>query len=159
MVRHCSFTLRNGLCMQVEMSSGLLATAHDQGELRVYQFSTESRELAVAAVDVAAGGKRRGSDEEPLADQPPGFQHVLRVQAPQDHAVTALALSPHAGLLGACGSGGQLIVVDLLQVEVTYCCSLCCISRSMAWSCHVPAMKHASQEASRKHKRYILPAP
>lgn len=85
--------------------------------MRIYQFCTGSRELAAAVLGMAPGHMCRGSEEDPASLQPPGFQHVLRIQTPAADVVTALALAPCAGLLGMGSSAGELSVIDLSQVS------------------------------------------
>ena len=41
--------------MQVDAASGLLAVAHGQAELRVYQFCPREREIAVAVLGTTPG--------------------------------------------------------------------------------------------------------
>ena len=107
--------------MQADLNSGLVAVAHEHGDIRLYQFCTGSRELAAAVLGVAPGHRRRASEEDPVSDQPPGFQHVLRIQPPSADAVTALALAPCAGLLGCVSSAGELSMIHLSQAREQRC--------------------------------------
>ena len=128
------------ICTQADLSSGLLAVAHDHGDLRVYQFCTSSRELTAAVLGVAPGHRRRVSDEDPASQQPPGFQHVLRCQTPSTDAVTALALSSRAGLLGCISSSGDLCMMDLTQVgDFWLAVKPLCVLIDCAWI-SMPAM-------------------
>ena len=48
--------LGSGPAMQADVESGLLAVAHEQAELRVYQFCPQEREVAVAVLGTTPGG-------------------------------------------------------------------------------------------------------
>ena len=102
------------------MSAGLLAVAHDGGEVRLYQFCTTVRQVAPADLGSAVGHWHRGPEDDPPADQPPGYQHVLRVQSPSAGTASALALAPCAGLVGYVTSSGEISMVDFLQVSLRW---------------------------------------
>ena len=50
------------MCLQADAVSGLLAVAHEQAELRVYQFCPQERELAVAVLGTTPGKDMKGAE-------------------------------------------------------------------------------------------------
>ncbi|KAK9795881.1 hypothetical protein WJX73_006395 [Symbiochloris irregularis] len=106
--------LRKVCAMQADMSSGLLAVAHDDGELRLYQFCSSARELSAAALFVAPGAE---AEMEGPTLQPPGWQLMLKAQVP---LAAALALAPCAGLLGCVSAVGEVHMIDVQQPAVLY---------------------------------------
>ena len=111
--------LRGVTAVDVCTASGLLAVAHDKGDVRVYQFGRDRREVSQAVL-----GAPNGRPSFQTAAQPAGYQCVAHVTA-HDADVTALALASRCPLLAAGDVGGNVSVVDLAQPAVLHRLAVC----------------------------------
>ena len=97
------------LTLQTDTLAGLLVVSHEQGEVRVYQFSTSSQEVDCMELD----GRHKPSELK--RQQPPGFQCILQCTQ-HSAAVGAIAIASRVSLLAFGDAEGWLSVVDLAQV-------------------------------------------
>jgi len=111
--------LRGVTALDVCTASGLLAVAHDKGDVRVYQFGRDRREVSQAVLSVPGG---RPSFQ--TAAQPAGYQCVAHVTA-HEADVSALALASRCPLLAAGDVNGNVSVVDLAQPAVLHRLAVC----------------------------------
>ena len=110
--------LRGVTAVDVCTVSGLLAVAHDKGDVRVYQFSALRHEVSQTVL--TAGGRPSFQ----LASQPAGYQCVAHLTA-HDGDVTALALASRCPLLAAGDDRGCVSIVDLAQPAILHRLTVC----------------------------------
>jgi hypothetical protein len=110
--------LRGVTAVDVCTVSGLLAVAHDKGDVRVYQFSAERHEVSQTVL--TAGGRPSFQ----VASQPAGYQCVAHTTA-HDADVTALALASRCPLLAAGDVRGCVSIIDLAQPAVLHRLTVC----------------------------------
>lgn len=89
--------------------AGLLVVSHEQGEVRVYQFSTSPQEVDCMELD----GRHKPSELK--RQQPPGFQCILQCTQ-HSAAVGAIAIASRVRLMAFGDAEGWLSMVDLAQV-------------------------------------------
>ena len=111
--------LRGVTAVDVCTVSGLLAVAHDKGDVRVYQLSVERHEVSQAVLTAGSG---RPSFQ--VASQPAGYQCVAHVTV-HDADVTALALASRCPLLAAGDVRGCVSIIDLAQPAVLHRLTVC----------------------------------
>ena len=112
--------LRGVTAVDVCTASGLLAVAHDKGDVRVYQFSPDRREVSQAVL-----GAPGGRPSFQTAAQPAGYQCVAHVTAHDGSDVTALSLASRCPLLAVGDIVGRVSVVDLAQPAVLHRLTVC----------------------------------
>lgn len=128
--------------------SGLLAVAHQKGDVRVYQYSSARQEVSQATLPAS------GRASFVAASQPAGYQCIAHVTAHQAD-VTALAMAARCRVL-ACGDAtGQTSIVDLSQVsaeEMSMPCvkptAQCRLSRASAVVVYYDAPAHTLQRCA-----------
>lgn len=95
--------------MQACTAAGLLVVAHEQGEVRVYQFSQCRQDVTCVELD---GHKPQDLQRE----QPPGFQCILQCSQ-HVGAVVAMDVSTKLKLVALADDQGTISMLDLTAVR------------------------------------------
>lgn len=95
---------------QVDPLSGLLAVAHEKGDVRLYQYSLVAQQVLRYDFSDAAAAPEVGA-----VQQPAGFQCILHSTL-HSATVTALLLAPRLRVLAAADEEGNETVIELCKV-------------------------------------------
>ena len=102
--------LRGVSCIEVCSLSGLLAVGHEDGVVRVYQFSTTAQSARKVSLDDSL------VPYDTPAPQEPGWQYVLKY-AIHDCEITSLCFATKPGLLAVGDCRGSVSVIDLTRPQ------------------------------------------
>lgn len=99
--------LRAVTALEVCSASGILAVGHENGDLRVYQFSDRQQVARRASLDESL------VPYDTMIAQAAGFQYILKYDGTHDSVITSLALSSGDGILLVGDSFGIVSCIDL----------------------------------------------